>query len=625
MTIGASRIGLFDIWQPSYGGATVRILRAGTNNLAAVYTDPDLTERADNPQVLERLTVRDVPYGKWKEPLYTADAVTLDIDGGGQTGLIRPAITSLESEIADNALAKTQRGSRRRRLIERFNDVVHALDFGKLGGSSKENTETFENAIGAVAGQGGGQVILPAGRYVFTSLSLPDNVILFGQNRGATVLASEEGTEIITINGDAAGLVNLELDGVSLQGGSVGVFAVNRSQTVFRDCRIRRFNTGMYFKGGDLAEWSDLYVKNCETGAFLSGDSDAGATGNGGSFEFNLWQGGGVRECTSYGIRLNFEDQITRFNRFKDLDITQNPDGSAVQINGARYTKFEGCAWSGNNRNIEVQDDSDTSFSDINTVRGLRFLDCYFNGGDNDLQDECGDVVFERCSVNDVDWTLTAPDNPIILIDTQEDANVTVSGETARLLRQRTTLQGEVEGVTTDNSALTAYALPMESGEVAYLEAEILANQRDGENYGVWHISVGARRPGADLDYDEQVENFVVGEQITGGFSGATARIIADSDSGSTGTLTLRDIQGTFSDNETITGTNQGQAKVNGTITTSAVTKDSGGDNAIRAAVKTNTNYDAAFAVSGGELQVEVTGDSGETLEWKVNVKALLN
>lgn len=65
------------------------------------------------------------------------------------------------------------------------------------------------------------------------------------------------------------------------------------------------------------------------------------------------------------------------------------------------------------------------------------------------------------------------------------------------------------------------------------------------------------------LPYDTQTGNFTTGQILTGGTSGATARIVADTDGGATGTLTLEFIQGIFSDNETITDEGSGSAAVN--------------------------------------------------------------
>lgn len=70
------------------------------------------------------------------------------------------------------------------------------------------------------------------------------------------------------------------------------------------------------------------------------------------------------------------------------------------------------------------------------------------------------------------------------------------------------------------------------------------------------------------LNYDNQSADFTAGKKITGGTSGATAVIVSDSDGGTTGTLTLRDVVGVFADNEEITDDNgtPGTADVNGTL-----------------------------------------------------------
>lgn len=68
------------------------------------------------------------------------------------------------------------------------------------------------------------------------------------------------------------------------------------------------------------------------------------------------------------------------------------------------------------------------------------------------------------------------------------------------------------------------------------------------------------------LPYDGQTGNFTAGLIITGGTSGATAKIISDVDAGATGTLTLEFMSGIFVDNETITDTSTGSATVNRTF-----------------------------------------------------------
>ena len=69
------------------------------------------------------------------------------------------------------------------------------------------------------------------------------------------------------------------------------------------------------------------------------------------------------------------------------------------------------------------------------------------------------------------------------------------------------------------------------------------------------------------LLYDTETVGFTtLGQIITGGTSGATAELVAVTDWGTTGVLELRGVKGTFQDNETITGSSEGSATVNGTV-----------------------------------------------------------
>lgn len=68
------------------------------------------------------------------------------------------------------------------------------------------------------------------------------------------------------------------------------------------------------------------------------------------------------------------------------------------------------------------------------------------------------------------------------------------------------------------------------------------------------------------LAYDAESGAFTEGLVLTGATSGATARITHVQDDGTTGTLYLGEVSGTFQDNEVITDTSTGSALVNGTI-----------------------------------------------------------
>lgn len=69
------------------------------------------------------------------------------------------------------------------------------------------------------------------------------------------------------------------------------------------------------------------------------------------------------------------------------------------------------------------------------------------------------------------------------------------------------------------------------------------------------------------LAYTSQTVNFTAGLKITGGTSAATGYIESDADGGTTGTLTLSNVTGTFQTSETITDSGSGSATTNGILT----------------------------------------------------------
>lgn len=91
------------------------------------------------------------------------------------------------------------------------------------------------------------------------------------------------------------------------------------------------------------------------------------------------------------------------------------------------------------------------------------------------------------------------------------------------------------------------------------------------------------------LPYDGQTGNFTVGLTVTGGTSGATGVIIADTDAGATGTLELSNIVGQFQDGETITDTSTGSATVN--RTDASLITDNWWKGTLSLTALTNTKY----------------------------------
>lgn len=611
------RVGFFDLLRPGYGGAVVNIYLAGTTTDADVFTDEALTAAAANPQTLTTFVEDGITYGRWTAPLYTSQAVELLIDNADDTGIIRPPLLTLAGENASDALVTTTAGTEARALDNRFDDVIHALDYGELAASAATNNATLTAAIGVAAAQTGGIVLIPDGTYEFTSLTLSEGVVLQGEGRDVTILQCQTGGNCITLGGDSAGLRNLTFDGVNKIASSVGVFSKANNETVFDDVDIKRFVTGMHFKGGQRAQWRDLYITNNTTGAKLHGDIDSGGGADGDEYRHNDWTGGLV-SLNVAGVDLSFEDRKCYHNTFRDVGFESNT-GAALTVNGARFSNFYSVWFASNTTTLVIQDDGDLNNALINTIIGCHFYGGSMDGGAVTLVNTLQDVIFDGMEISDVDFTLTTPINNVLFRDAIEDSLVTISGTTTRFGRIRTNDRTQSVGVTTDATPTKAWSIKLNPGEFVYLESKVLGNQRNDEAQGGYHQGVHAHRPGSDLDYDAQVSNFSLGDLVTGATSGATGRIVADSDAGATGTLTLKDIVGVFQDDEQITDPSGGDAIANGTLTTF--------DAALRGAVvdiKTMyedvAGWDADFVVNGAEIEVQVTGAASDTIDWVVDV-----
>src|SRR5690606_20708374 len=116
----------------------------------------------------------------------------------------------------------------------------------------------------------------------------------------------------------------------------------------------------------------------------------------------------------------------------------------------------------------------------------------------------------------------------------------------------------------------TVAAARLSTGVITSIKTDFVRTGSSGEACGDYFLvaSPGDKigRISMTLAYDGQSASFTIGETITGGTSGATAVVLQDSDSGTSGTLTLGSIDGTFQDNESLTGSTSGVAIANGTL-----------------------------------------------------------
>lgn len=621
----AQRIAEFDIWRPGYGGAVVYAYLPGTSTLAVLYEDENMTVPAANPQTLSSKSAPGgYNYGKFAQPVYVDTSYYLNIEGVEDTGIIRPPILSLQEQDVSESTVLVNGSSFPISLKNLSSVVVYVAAFGPFvsgsGGVADDNTETLQIAISALSH--GGQVILPAGTYKINALEIPEGVIIRGQGREATILESVIGDISFNIVGDRAGFADLTLDGVSLSTSSVAIRSVGNDEITFSSVMIRRFETGLHCPGGKGHIYTDFSIENTQNGAKLHGDTD---TGTGKSFSDLVWSGGLISVSSTKGLSLSYED-ATCHNILLDGVGFEDNLALALEINGSQNLSFQSCWFTGNVDNVLIQDDDapltpETSYQ--NDVFNVRFLGGRMSGGTFEATDTCQNVVLQDVKLEDVEFVMTTPTGFLILQDCFEDDGVTITGEATKLLRSTTSNDGASFGVTTSNTATKAWSIELDPGQIAYLVAKVIGKGRNVAQRGIYHVGCGAYRPGSTLAYDTQTANFTAGAILTGQSSGAKARIQADSDSGTTGTLTLTDIQGEFIDNEIITDDASGSATANGTLSHQNVSLDSTGNINIRAVYETNSNWAVAFAANGPEVELRVTGDTSQTVEWSVEVEVV--
>lgn len=615
------RIAEFDLWRPGYGGAVVNIYVAGTTTLADVFTDEALTIEADNPQTLSAMEAEGgTRYGKFPAPIYTAQSYYLSIDGIENSGIVRPGFSSLDGEDASDAEVIATGASYPVTLADIAGRQVNVSNFGVFvegsGGVAATNTATMELAIAALPN--GGFVNVAAGLYKVNDFDVPEGVVIRGQGIDATTLLSVLGAESFTIVGDSAGFKDITLDGSSLSTGSIGIRSEGNDKTVFENVDITRFETGMYFSGGSSFSWFNLSIINVETAAKFYGEDAV--------FSDLTWSGGVVSTATTRGIDMSYEDEMCQNLTFVGVGFRDCTE-QAIFINGVQNVQFIGCVADGNTKIAKIQDDTAVltpATSGQNDTINIQFIGGRFDGGTFEVRDTAQNVTLKDMTIKDVTLTMTTPITNFVILENCFEDGATITGETGKLLRRTTTSDGASFGVTTTNTATKAMAIPFVPGQQAHIEARILGKGRNVVQRAAYYICCGAYRAGSALAYDTQTANFTAGAILTGASSGATARIQADSDSGTTGTLTLTDISGEFLDNEVITDDNgtPGSALANGALVHANVVVDGTGVTSLRS-YESNANWAATFVANGPDIEIKVTGDTSQTVEWTVDAKVV--
>ena len=620
----------FDIWQEGYQGSTVSVYYAGTTTLMPIYSDPELTERISNPQILtSRTDSSGTSYGKFATNVYSPFAYELDIDSSQQTGVRYVPIYTLQGEDASDAVATVQGGTVSRSLRSRFADVIRLVDYGDVNDSAVTNTTTLSTAISAAVDNGGGIVELPAGNIPFRNIQLPANVFLRGAGKGVTVLQSQLAGKVITCTGDNVGLLDLTLDGISQLSGSFGLHGRGIEEVVLENVEIKRFQCNVYWQGGKNHYYTNFDTTSGQILFRARGDRDAANQNDGDVFTNLNWIGGSAGISTGTGIELYVIDRKVGNNCIRNIRIHDNVgvDG-AVNVYGASRTLFDQCIWEDNVYNLIVNDNPSAALSNnVRRVSGLHITGGSMTDGEVKLNGWCEDVVLSGIELDTIQFTLSTPTN-LIMCNDSTLRSVTTSGESTKFLLNESRNLGTARVTTTGATATTIYRKRLDPNRIALFDVLVIGERVNGTDNGVMHFTHAAKGAVATLAYDNQTANYTAGNTITGSTSGATATIIADSDSGTSGTLSLGNVVGTFIDNEVIseTGGGSGSAQANGILVEgsaaligSKTDLHTAGSNA----GALPAGWAATLAVSGQEALVQVTGAANNTIQWDAKVNCV--
>lgn len=612
----ATRIPEFDTLRAGYDGATVTVYRANTTTLVSLWADEAATAPLANPQTLTTVTIGENSYGKWSQPVYVSEAYEMVINTSEQTGIQRYPLLTAQGLDVSKSTAKIPGSSILREIEDHLAQQIWVEDFGVLSADAAGNTTIITAALGAASSLGGGEVLLPENTAIpHNALTIPVGVKLKGRGRGVTVLQSTVAGDVVTLAGARSELADLTLDGISKTVTSNGIKILSKTYVRLTNIEVKRFDTGIFVNGMSYSNWRELQVSDCNMPVHIHGEVSTGGALSAG----NVWNGGGVDLGIDSGIKFHYHDAAVGFMSLRNLRIT-NCVGAALKMEGSRYLHFDNLQCSGNTALIDIRDSSPADAN--NTIRDILFTNSLFDQGTIGLRDTLRDVLFQNCEFRGNAITLTTAKNAVKLLGCTENASVTIAGDGTKVIRGFDNHDGVTRGVTTGNVATKALSIVLDHGEMCAALVMVTGKQRNGINKATYVFAFTAQKAPATLAYDAQSANFTIGDVITGGTSGATARVIADADAGATGTLTLHSISGTFVDNEIITGAISGSATVNGALVAGSVTILA--QNSISTS-ETDATWLAQAVGSVDEAEIQVTGAAAQTIDWSVSARLMRN
>jgi len=131
----------------------------------------------------------------------------------GSTSPGSGAFTTLSASTTNPGFTFTASGAggSARTYASKMGDIVNVKDYGALCNGSTDDTVADTNAL-AVFGPNGGTLQFPPGTCVYSSLTIPANVVLAGMGSSSTTLATNSATANgLTFNGTGGGIKNVQL------------------------------------------------------------------------------------------------------------------------------------------------------------------------------------------------------------------------------------------------------------------------------------------------------------------------------------------------------------------------------------------------------------------------------
>jgi hypothetical protein len=270
-----------------------------------------------------------------------------------------------------------------------------------------------------------------------------------------------------------------------------------------------------------------------------------------------------------------------------------------------------------------VADQPDTTLDD-RQVTGLRWDGGSISGANALMKFDglCENVVFLGTSIADAQLQMNLPSTPILLEDCFE-SGTTVTGDTTKLERYTRDQKGTVFGLTSSATSVVAWTREMEPNEVVVFTATAAVEQLNGSEYAAFKVAQAARGAPLTLNFINMVAAFTPGNTISGQTSGASAIVTTHTATGAIGHITGARVEGVFVTGEQIKEVSgSGQAQVNGPAVpgNAALVGSLATIYAGRSTAAMNS-AGVSFDVTGDLCRLLLTGISGFTLNWSVNVE----